>query len=1055
MFRHHVHVLACLSMLVPGLLMAQDAPKIQTHPELGPPVTPYHYDGDVSKLAAPAAWKPGDPIRHIPKRFYAPEDPPEARPRGFGVDPLSVAQLSMAGTAESGRFAGSDPTFTTPETNFLAHPYNGVGVPDTVGAVGPDHLVHMVNGTTVRIWDKAMPQPNQLASFNISTIGSGVCTSGGGDPIALYDRLADRWLISEFASGNTLCVYISKTPSPVTGGWYNYEFSLPFFPDYPKYAIWPTDANGGDGSYVVTANDGGPGVIALDRGRMIQGLSASFQRFSTGGLPGFGFQAITPADSDGPNGPPSGTPAVIMRHRDTEVHGGSAAGDLLEMWLFDVDWQIPSNSSLTQATSIDVAEFDSDLCGTFSFSCIQQPGGGDLDPIREAIMNRLQYFHHDDGVETLVGNLATDVTGSDDAGIRWFELRRSGGAWQLHQEGTYTIDSDSRWMGASSMDSSKNIALAYNVSSTSTFPALRYTGRLADDPLGVMTQSETSIVEGVTSQPFDRFGDYAAMGLDPTDDCTFWFTGEAVGNGGSWFTQWASFRFQACGCLLAPGAPAVQGQDLGNNRVEVSWNDADLPSVTEYTVQRSRTPAGPYETIAVIADTSPGTAGGAGYAFEDTGVSGGTTFYYVVLATDGLACNSTATNEIAVEATGLCTFKPLFGGIEIADTPLDSTCGIELFWSPAVSECNAGVVYNIYRSETSGFTPGPSNLIASGVSGNSLVDLDGLTAATQQYYVVRALDTVSLVEDDNNVEQTATVNAETLTLLDSDFEEPSDFATWTVGTGPGAHTCDPFERVDGSGSRPSGGSGFYALALQDGCPLFAATSTFLDSPVMDGTQTGVQSVELSFDLYYNPGGGADATVEAFDGSTWQVVWSDTNALIDQRLTLDVSSQAVGNPNFRVRFNYQDAVNDDWYSLDNVLVTADAAAPCSTGQSPAPVPDGSAGTTALLGDRLDVPGGSIGLTWDAATCSSTTNNLIYGSLGSVASYVPGGSVCSIGTTGAFTWNGVPAGDLYFLIVGTDGAAIESSWGQSVFGERGGLTSSGQCGVTAKAVSATCP
>ncbi|MCP3936920.1 MAG: PKD domain-containing protein, partial [Actinomycetia bacterium] len=222
-----------------------------------------------------------------------------------------------------------------------------------------------------------------------------------------------------------------------------------------------------------------------------------------------------------------------MRHRDTEVHGGSAAGDLLEIWLFDVDWQIPSNSSLTQATSIDVAEFDSDLCGTFSFSCIQQPGGGDLDPIREAIMNRLQYFHHDDGVETLVGNLATDVTGSDDAGIRWFELRRSGGAWQLHQEGTYTIDSDSRWMGASSMDSSKNIALAYSVSSTSTFPALRYTGRLADDPLGVMTQSETSIVEGVTSQPFDRFGDYAAMGLDPTDDCTFWFTGEAVGNGGS------------------------------------------------------------------------------------------------------------------------------------------------------------------------------------------------------------------------------------------------------------------------------------------------------------------------------------------------------------------------------------------------------------------------------------------------------------------------------------------------------------------------------------------
>ena len=43
-------------------------------------------------------------------------------------------------------------------------------------------------------------------------------------PSSLYDGLADRWLLAEFAgSGNNLCVYISKTPNPVTGGWWFYR----------------------------------------------------------------------------------------------------------------------------------------------------------------------------------------------------------------------------------------------------------------------------------------------------------------------------------------------------------------------------------------------------------------------------------------------------------------------------------------------------------------------------------------------------------------------------------------------------------------------------------------------------------------------------------------------------------------------------------------------------------------------------------------------------------------------------------------------------------------
>src|SRR5690606_33105960 len=116
-------------------------------------------------------------------------------------------------------------------------------------------------------------------------------------------------------------------------------------------------------------------------------------------------------------------------------------------------WDTPANSTFAQVANISVTEFDSHICSLTAFNGIPMPGaakctGSSLDPIREVVMFRLQYRNFG-GYETLVGNLVTDVTGTDDAGIRWFELRKSGGdPWALHQEGTYFPgDDNARWMG--------------------------------------------------------------------------------------------------------------------------------------------------------------------------------------------------------------------------------------------------------------------------------------------------------------------------------------------------------------------------------------------------------------------------------------------------------------------------------------------------------------------------------------------------------------------------------------------------------------------------------
>jgi hypothetical protein len=185
-------------------------------------------------------------------------------------DPSPISQVGFA-------------SFSVPYLNFEGMARTDRVPPDTVGDVGPSHYVQMVNGSgsQVSVYDKRgvrLSGPFTLASLWTANGGSAgdPCTTGRGDPIPLYDPLADRWLLSEFAStGYHLCVYISRTPDPTSGGWHVYDFAVPAIPDYPKYAVWP------DAYYVSTNEDGVPGVYALERAKMLAGdPTATFQHFS-------------------------------------------------------------------------------------------------------------------------------------------------------------------------------------------------------------------------------------------------------------------------------------------------------------------------------------------------------------------------------------------------------------------------------------------------------------------------------------------------------------------------------------------------------------------------------------------------------------------------------------------------------------------------------------------------------------------------------------------------------------------------------------------------------
>ena len=406
--------------------------------------------------------------------------------------------------------------------------------PDPIGAVGTTEFVQLVNATFMAVYDKGgtlLHGPVQLNDLWTS----GTCAnSNAGDPVVVFDILASRWVLAQFRIGNGICVAVSQTSSAL-GAYWTYEFVFPEFPDYFKLGVWPD-------AYYVGSNEPSYSAYALDRQRMLAGLPAAFVRFT--GEANF----LLPATVAGPTPPPAGAPGLFYTFKDDSFHGGT---DRLEIFEFRVDWASPGSSSFTMVSALDVTPFTYTVCGFFNFDCVPQPGTlRRVDAVSEWPMWPLAYRNFGDH-ETLVANFTVDV-GRNRAGIRWYELRRSGAAWAIHQEGTQAPDRRHSWMGSIAMDGLGNIALGYSISwrgfLSPVYPSLGYATRLATDLPGTL-QGEVLLVAGAGSQTgSNRWGDYSAMSVDPVDDCTFWYTGEyyAATSSTGWSTRIGSFKMPGC-----------------------------------------------------------------------------------------------------------------------------------------------------------------------------------------------------------------------------------------------------------------------------------------------------------------------------------------------------------------------------------------------------------------------------------------------------------------------------------------------------------------------------
>ncbi len=805
--------------------------------------------------------------------------PIQNRSRSGGKDPLVQDRHSPLSMPE-------------PEVSFEGiSNVNGAYPPDPQGDVSPDHYVQVVN-RSFAVWDKEGTLLHGPADLKSLWEGfGGPCEYlNHGDPIVLYDHLADRWLLSRFALPNGKfdgpyyqCIAVSKTPDP-TDQWHRYAYrtSPAKFNDYPKFGIWP------DGYYMSvnqfeSGHFAGPGTAAFEREKMLQGLDARMIYFDLEDLrPGYG--GMLPSDLDGPP-PPAGMPNYFVQFQDD---AWDFPEDQLEIWTFRTDWSAPENARFERIARIPAAPFDADLC-RFRRDCIPQPDTeAGLDAISDRLMFRLQYRNFGTH-QSMVANHSVDADGADHAGIRWYELRDEGAGWAIRQQGTFAPDPHHRWMGSLAMDRHGNIALGYSLSGRTTYPSLAYTGRLAADPLDRMTQGETVLAVGEGSQTgsHHRWGDYSMMSVDPADGCTFWYTGEYYTRTkpSQWQTRIGAFRFPSCtdgpGGELTGRVTDAAGMPLEGARVMAD------PAAT------LTDPAGQFRFAHLAMSERSVTAAAYGYVSRTNSVA----IEAGKAAQQNFRLGPLPSRMVEGRITDDLTGWPLYTALTFSapgftrtlfTDPLSGRYRIELF---------AGIAYDLeIRSLLPGYRP-VARSFSPGEPADFRLTADEGCAAPGYGLFEEGFDICGPTSQWRRTD-----------LTGNGFR-------WQITAG-------------GETGNRTGGAGCFAVS-SPGASAAAEIDTALVSPGIDCSDLRQVILSFRYDYRTRTGeDGADVEVSPDGGATWLTVWQspDTADEGPNQAVVDISEQAAGQDRIRVRFRHHHAFRQGTWQIDDVAISG-GSGPC--------------------------------------------------------------------------------------------------------------------------------
>ena len=610
-----------------------------------PNVMPTEFNGDLGRL-------PRAPLKHA-QRPDKPYRPLLRLPAGSRVEPTEAAAIRQAQAAVEPKAAMPGPAQSfegiARGDTCTGGPCSNANPSDANGEVGPDHYIQAVN-FAYAIYSKS---GTLLASFTEDQLWAGDSTScngqSRGDPVVLYDALADRWILAHFAfgfSGNDWtapfyqCIAVSKSGDPVTGGWWLYPVRIddeahPWLNDYAKFGIW------NDCLYMAANEFDAPSPHPF-KGTMFASFSRADMYAGAALSASIGFIADTsnpytmiPSHLGGQAGAalPPGTPNYFVSQSLTVFS--------FEVRKFTAGPNCGAGGTL--GTPVDVGHPSYAL---WSDPVVPQPGTSiKLDSVGDRLMQKVQY-RKIGTAESLWVAQTYRPSASGNLGVHWAQVDVTGGtiAAVPAQQQLYSPDSTLyRFMPSLAVDGQGNMAVGYTTSGAAAphYPSIAYSGRLASDPANALPQTETVLIAGGSSQtgncggaPCDRWGDYSSMSVDPADDCTFWLTnqyypGPPNASTIAWQTRIGSFRFPAC-------TTANRTADLAIAKTDGSFT-APPGMPIAYTLVATNN--GPFAvTGATVTDTLPAAI---------TGVT------WTCTASAGSGCPASGTGSIGTSAVNL------------------------------------------------------------------------------------------------------------------------------------------------------------------------------------------------------------------------------------------------------------------------------------------------------------------------------------------------------------------------------------------------------------------
>eukprot|EP00899_Mesostigma_viride_P026306 jgi/Mesvir1/6860/Mv09031-RA.1 len=443
----------------------------------------------------------------------------------------------------------SAPNFTYRERSF------GAPSPAPAIAIGPGYIVTVVNSlfgrALYRVYAKnpwLLVKQSFLTQFHRSNT---ICRTGPfvGAPNALYDHLADRWLIMEVArnatGGHFLCLLASFTNVPYGLLYRGYTIALPGDPANVVISMMPE-------AYYFATSEGVPAVYALDRltlvGARVGTLRPMIQREAPA-LPGLSLQGFMPAHLSGAPRV-NGSCGFFIRPVDDELSETAEPYlfDYIEIWQFCPKFDNADSSSFSRVGVDDISGYNATICSTNqNLACFAQPGSATrLAPHHIGMMTRATYRSYAD-YDVLVAIFPINM-GEGVGGLMWVELRGllgdslAPGSWFTFRYGKAAWDGRNRWLGSVAMDRVGYVALGYSSvdAGRGVYPSLYYRGgNEYSDP-------EVLLVNGTTASSMSFFGGRSAMGVDPVDGCSFYFLGPLVTQSSAPTTYIGQMHFPRC-----------------------------------------------------------------------------------------------------------------------------------------------------------------------------------------------------------------------------------------------------------------------------------------------------------------------------------------------------------------------------------------------------------------------------------------------------------------------------------------------------------------------------